>query len=80
MSVKPGQAHRRYRRSGGAQPLLAWETSAGLDAWEGAPAPAQVGKRLVEGLFQTEVDPRWARLTGNVMHWGTGLAWGAVRP
>jgi len=69
--------YRRYRRDGGSQPLLSWETSAGLDEWEGAPAPAQVGKRLIEGLFQTEVDPKWARLTSNVIHWGTGLAWGA---
>ncbi len=69
--------YRRYRRDGGAQALLEWEFSAGLEGWEGAAAPAQVGKRVVEGLFQVELEPRWARLANNVMHWATGLAWGA---
>lgn len=69
--------YRRYRREGGDQPLLEWEFSAGLDDWEGAAAPAHVGRRVVEGLFQVELAPRWARLTNNVMHWGYGLLWGA---
>ncbi len=69
--------YRRYRAGGGAQPLGEWEFSAGLEGWDGAPAPAQVGRRLVEGLFQVKVDRRWARLTSNVMHWGYGLMWGA---
>jgi hypothetical protein len=68
---------RRYRRGGGAQALVEWEFSAGLDDWERAAAPAHVGRRLVEGLFQIELDPKWARLTNNVMHWGYGLLWGA---
>ena len=55
---------------------MEWETSAGLSEWEGAPAPALVGKRLVEGLFQVELSPRWARLTNNVTHWGYGKLWG----
>ena len=68
---------RRYRHDGGTQPLAEWELSAGLEEWADAPAPAHVGKRVVEGLFQVTLDPRWARLTNNVMHWGYGLAWGA---
>jgi hypothetical protein len=69
--------YRRYRREGGAQPLLEWEFSAGLEDWEGAAAPAHVGRRVVEGLFQVELAPKWARLTNNIMHWGYGLVWGA---
>ena len=69
--------YRRYRHGGGAQSLPEWELSAGLDDWDDAPAPAHVGRRVVEGLFQVTLDPRWARLTNNVMHWGYGLAWGA---
>ena len=69
--------YRRYRRDGGSQGLAEWEFSAGLEDWEGAAAPAQVGKRLVEGLFRVEMAPRRARLTNNVMHWGYGLSWGA---
>ena len=62
--------YRRYRRDGGAQALLEWEFSASVEDWDGAAAPGQVGRRLVEGLFQVELASRWARLTNNVMHWG----------
>ena len=69
--------YRRYQRAGGAQALAEWEFSAGLEDWDRAPAPAHVGRRLVEGLFQVELAPQWARLTSNVMHWGYGMSWGA---
>ena len=68
---------RRYRRGGGQQGLLAWETADGVDKWDDTSAPGQVGRRLVEGFTQTELADRWARTTTNVVHWATGLAWGA---
>jgi hypothetical protein len=68
----------RYRRGGGETHFADWESSAGLDNWEDAPAPAHVGKRLVEGLFQIELPPQRARLVNNVTHWGFGIANGAV--
>lgn len=68
----------RARRKGGAPDgLFAWETSAGLASWDDAPAPAQVGKRLVEGLFQIELPPGRARLVNNVTHWAYGMLGGA---
>jgi hypothetical protein len=67
----------RYRRGGGDSPVTDWEFSAGLDSWEDAPAPAQVGKRLVEGMFGRELPPQRARLFNNVTHWATGVAGGA---
>jgi hypothetical protein len=63
----------RYRRGGGDSPFAAWEFSSGITSWEDAPAPAHVGKRLVEGLFQTELPPTRAPLVNNVMHWGYGI-------
>jgi hypothetical protein len=63
----------RYRRGGGDSPFAAWELSSGITSWEDAPAPAHVGKRLVEGLFQTELPPTRAPLVNNVMHWGYGI-------
>jgi hypothetical protein len=66
----------RYRRAGGDSAFEAWESSAGLDSWDQAPAPAQVGKRLVEGLFQRELAPERSRLVNNVTHWGYGLLGG----
>ena len=67
----------RYRRGGGESRFAGWESSAGIDEWEKAPAPAQVGRRLVEGLFQTRLPSTRARLVNNVMHWGYGILNGA---
>lgn len=68
----------RYKRAGGESDFTDWEFSAGLDSWQDAPAPAQVGKRLVEGLFQRELAPRHAALVNNVTHWSFGIL-GAVQ-
>jgi hypothetical protein len=62
----------RYRRGGGNDRLLAWEFSAGLKDWEQAPAPAQLGKRIVEGAVQRQLPPERAALFNNLMHWVTG--------
>lgn len=63
----------RYRQGGGETAFADWETSAGLSSWEGAPAPALVGKRAVEAITGQELPPERARLVSNVMHWGYGI-------
>src|ERR1700751_5364238 len=68
----------RYRRGGGESSFRDWEFSAGLSRWEDAPAPAQVGKRLWEGLFQVQLPPSRARLVNNVTHWAYGTLYGAL--
>lgn len=68
--------YRRYRRGGGTSGVQKWEFSGDLTSWEQAPAPAQVGKRLVEGLFAIELPSSRARLVNNVMHWTYGTFWG----
>ncbi len=67
----------RYRREGGDSAFASWELSSGLSSWEDAPAPAQVGKRLVEGLFGRPVPSTRAALFNNVTHWAYGTAAGA---
>jgi hypothetical protein len=67
----------RYRRGGGTSRFDQWELSADTKTWEDAPAPAQVGRRLVDGLFDIELPASRARLTNNVTHWGFGIASGA---
>lgn len=48
------------------------------DPWESAPAPAKVGKKILEGVFDREVSPDKIGLLTNVVHWLTGVSWGAV--
>lgn len=70
--------YRRYKRGGGTSRFVDWEFSAGMESYEKAPAPAQVGKRIVEGLFQRELKPQSAALMNNVFHWATGVVWGTL--
>ena len=67
----------RFRRGGGETRFAEWELSKGLESWEDAPAPAHVGKRFVEGLFQRELPPARVPLVNNVTHWGYGILNGA---
>jgi hypothetical protein len=63
----------QYRRGGGTSNAEQWELSDGLSGWEDAPAPAQVGKRIVEGLFDRKLPPTRARLVNNLTHWAFGM-------
>lgn len=67
----------RFKRDGGEGGFLAWEFASGLCTWDKAPAPALVGKRLFEGLFQREVPPERAALVNNLTHWAYGKLAGA---
>ena len=68
----------RYSRGGGKRDFRAWEFSADVSSWKEAPAPAQVGRRLFEGLFQKELPPERAALVSNITHWAYGLLSGAL--
>jgi len=70
--------YQRYRRDGGKDAFYDWEFSSGITNYEQAAAPAQVGKRLVEGYLQTELPDSSARPMNNVVHWATGTLWGAL--
>jgi hypothetical protein len=67
----------RYRRRGGGSDFAAWEFSSGVSSWDEAPAPARLGKRLVEGLFKRELSLRREPLVNNITHWGYGMLSGA---
>ena len=70
--------YRRYRGGGGRTAFVSWETSDGVDSWDGAPAPALVAKRVLETVTKHDVPPRYARTLNNLTHWGFGLATGAA--
>ena len=64
--------YRRYRKSGGKPGFRRWEFSGAVQSWQGAPAPALFGKRLVERLTRKELPDRHAARLNNVTHWGFG--------
>lgn len=66
----------RYKRDHGKEGFLDWEFSSGLCSWDQAPAPAQIGKRLVEGLFERKVPATRVPLVNNLTHWGYGILGG----
>ena len=69
--------YRRYRNGGGDSGFPDWETSASLNSWDDAPAPAKVGKILLEAVSGRELGPQHVRLVNNITHWGYGLLAGA---
>ncbi|MGH1565174.1 hypothetical protein [Mumia sp. DW29H23] len=73
-----GLLYGRYRRGGGTRDFLGWELSRDVRTWDDAPAPAQVGRRLVEGLFARRLPDRRAAFVNNVTHAGYGALNGAV--
>jgi hypothetical protein len=66
------------RSAGATDDFLSWETSAGLTSYDAAPAPAQVGRRILEGFLQKDLPPTTARLVNNATHALTGIQWGVV--
>jgi hypothetical protein len=48
------------------------------DPWQSAPAPAQVGKRLIEGLLGHPVPAKAIPMLTQVMHWSYGSVWGGA--
>lgn len=48
------------------------------DPWEEAPAPAQVARRVIEGVFHREVPAERIELLTNVAHWAYGVGWGGL--
>ena len=68
----------RNRREGGDSGFTDWEFSADVESWDNAPAPARFGKRVFKALFRRDLPPEKAGLVNNIMHWATGVGWGAV--
>lgn len=46
--------------------------------WVDTPVPAQLGKRIVEGVLDRKVTLKDAPLLTNAMHWGYGVSWGGI--
>jgi hypothetical protein len=68
---------RRYQQGGGTSSFITWETAEGVDKWGNASAPGQFGKVVIERLTGHELPDSSARTTTNLVHWATGVGWGA---
>lgn len=66
---------RRYRDGGGEDGFADWEFATGVDSFDNASAPGQVGQR-VAGLLGVELPDETAGTTTNVVHWLTGAGYG----
>jgi hypothetical protein len=71
------QQYLAYRMGGGEIGFLEWEFG-GIDDWDQASTPGKVGERLVEAWTEQPLDPKWAGLTNNLVHWGFGIQWGSL--
>ena len=68
----------RYRRDGGEDGFTDWEFSGSTLTWDEAAAPAQVGRRVLQGFLQRDLPDSWAGPTNNVVPWAYGLMWGSL--
>lgn len=68
----------RYRRGGGTQGFMDWESAADTTSYDDAPAPGQVGRKLSVAVFGREPSPSSARAMTNAVHWATGVQWGVA--
>lgn len=66
----------RYRREGGKDWLWKWEFGDGINDWDEASAPGQLGQKVERLLLRRAPPDRWARSTTNLVHWATGVGWG----
>jgi hypothetical protein len=48
------------------------------DSWDEAPAPAQVGERVLRILFARRPSTERASVMTNTVHWAYGIGWGGV--
>jgi hypothetical protein len=62
-----GDAHDASRRESGDE-----------SAWEQASAPAQVARRIAEGVFDVRVPATLIPVLTHATHWAYGIGWGGV--
>jgi hypothetical protein len=67
----------RYRRGGGDDEFADWEITKDPGSWEQAPAPGQMGRKLLQ-LAGVDVPVERAAALSNFMHWVYGSTWTAA--
>jgi uncharacterized membrane protein YagU involved in acid resistance len=69
--------YQRYRRDGGTSSFIGWELGEPAQTFSEAGAPAQFAREVASRL-DIELPASSARLANNIVHWATGLGWGAA--
>src|SRR3954470_20981495 len=68
----------RRARAGGADDAFAeWEVVRDLDSWDDAPAPGQMGRRILAAVTGSDPPAERAAVVSNIMHWAYGTSWAA---
>ncbi len=63
----------------GTAAMSVYQTSAAkLRGSEPSTTPAEVGKRVIRGVFHRRFDDDQTNKLSNAMHWGYGTSWGAM--
>jgi hypothetical protein len=70
--------YRRYRRGGGESSFAGWEITRDVGSWDDAPAPGQMGRKLIQTLTGRDVPVERAAALSNLMHWSYGVGWTAA--
>jgi uncharacterized membrane protein YagU involved in acid resistance len=65
----------RYRRDGGDSAFREWEFAREVRSWEDAPAPGQVGRKIIRTVSGSDVPVEYAPALSNVVHWAYGVSW-----
>jgi hypothetical protein len=68
----------RSRRDGAKEGLWRWEFAGDVMSWDQASAPGQLGRKAMCLATGHEPPDEWARPTTNIVHWATGIGWGAA--
>lgn len=67
--------YRRYRQGGGEDGFTDWEFATGVQDFDNAGAPAQVGRKAASAVG-VDLPDEVAGTTTNIVHWLTGIGYG----
>jgi len=67
----------RARREGSDEGFAEWEVVGDLDSWDAAPAPGQMGCKILGAITGSEPPVEHAAAISNAMHWIYGTSWAA---
>jgi hypothetical protein len=70
--------YRRYRRGDGKEGFWRWELASDVMSWDQASAPGQVARKAWHRVTGEDPPESWARPATNLVHWATGIGWGAA--